>query len=84
MPDIYEAYGMQDCGALFAEFCPHLIMVLKNYLFCLRIEVTIAVAVHGFIEYITYLIIVHKPDLVLGDFNMNALMKPPLLERIRH
>ena len=71
-------------GVLFPEFSPHVIMVLKNYLFYLCIEVTITVAVYGFIEYITYLTIVHTPDLVFGNFNMNDLMKPPLLERIRH
>ena len=61
-------------GVSFADISPHLIMVLKNYLFCLCMEVTTTVAVHGFTEYITYLVTVHKPDLVLGNFNMNVLM----------
>ena len=35
--------------------------------------------IQDFIEQITHLITFHKPDLVLGDFNINALRDSPLL-----
>ena len=41
------------------------------------------IEVRDFIGQITYLITMHNPDLVLGDFNINALKDPPLLDTIR-
>ena len=42
------------------------------------------VAVLHFITEINFLITLHKPDLVLGDFNINALANPSLLDTIKH
>ena len=41
------------------------------------------IEVQDFIGQITYLIKLLNPDLVLGDFNVNALKESPLLDAMR-
>ena len=62
-------------STLFAEFVQLLQGFEKVYIYLLIEEIIIG--------QITHLIAFHKPDLVLGDFNVHALRDSPLLDTMR-
>ena len=68
-------------GTLSAEF----VLPLKGYekLSILLTYRSKNIGTQDFIEQMTYLTTLHKPDLVLGDFNINALKDSPLCDTMR-
>ena len=73
---------LQYNSTFFAEFVVQLLLGFERVLILLTYSSN-NFNVQDLMGQITHFITFHKPDLVLGDFNINALMNSPLLDTMR-